>query len=82
MTARFQTREDNESETVGKLGGIESAGKVFRNSNLKALFQKFLDQTMPGKGAFDEGVPLKDGRRYLNFAAIVKLRHSSGNRDH
>jgi len=28
---------------------------------------------VPGKGIFDEGVPLKDERRYLNFAAIVKL---------
>jgi hypothetical protein len=62
-----------ESETIDKLGGIESAGRVFRNPSLRALFDKFLDRSAPAKDIFDEGVPLKDDRRYLNLAAIVKL---------
>jgi hypothetical protein len=46
---------------------------VFRNTSHRALLEKFLDQTKPKKDVFDEGVPLADGRRYLNFNAVVKL---------
>jgi len=66
-----------ESETIDKLGGIESAGRVFRASKPRALLEKFLDQSPPEEGVFDEGVFLKDQRRYLNFAAIVKLLAST-----
>ncbi len=62
-----------ESVTIDKLGGIEAAGRAFRDSNLAGLFQKFLDKGQPGKGVHDDGVPLKDERRYLNFATITKL---------
>src|SRR5208282_5642855 len=62
-----------ESVTIDKLGGIESARRAFRDPSRRALLEKFLDQAKPKKGAFDEGVPLGDGRRYLNFDAVAKL---------
>ncbi|HXC44189.1 MAG TPA: hypothetical protein VNY51_11800 [Candidatus Dormibacteraeota bacterium] len=62
-----------EDETIDKLGGIGLARNAFRNRGLKALFEKFIDRSTPGKGVFDEGSYLKDDRRYLNFAAILKL---------
>jgi hypothetical protein len=67
-----------ESETIDKLGGLEAARRVFRDSSRRALLEKFLDQVKPKKDVFDEGVPLKDERRYLNFDAIVKLLGSAG----
>jgi hypothetical protein len=49
-----------------------------RDSNSGALLQKFLDQAGPEKGVFDEGVFLKDQRRYLNFLAVGKLLGGTG----
>lgn len=66
-----------ESEVISKLGGLELAGRVFRDSASAALFDKFLDQNRPGNGVYDDGVYLKDQRRYLNFAAIAKLLGSA-----
>ena len=66
-----------ESETVDKLGGIELAGRALRNSKLRSLLEKFLDQSGPVEGVYDNGVFLKDQRRYLNFAATVKLLGSN-----
>ena len=71
--ARFLTRESTKVRQSTNLGGIESATTVFRDPKLGALLDKFLDQSVPGKGIFDEGVFLKDQRRYLNFVTIGKL---------
>lgn len=65
------------TETINKFGGIEAAGAMFSDPSRRALLEKFLDRSKPGKGVYDEGLVLKDDRRYLNFAAISKVLGTS-----
>jgi hypothetical protein len=59
--------------SIDKFGGLEQAGMEVRHPSLLALLQKYLDTTRPAKGVFDEGVLLRDRRRYLNFACMAKI---------
>lgn len=61
-----------ELESVRKFGGLEEIGFALRGDRYRALLKKFLDRSESKKGVYDEGVLLKDNRRYLNFAAISK----------
>lgn len=62
-----------ESATLQKFGGLEQAGHALWSTGQRALLLKYLDKSQPKQGVFDEGVFLKDGRRYLNFKAICLL---------
>jgi hypothetical protein len=62
-----------EAETVRKFGELENAGYALWSQKHRALLMKFLDKSASVKGAHDEGVYLKDKRRYLNFASISKI---------
>ncbi|WP_263378456.1 hypothetical protein [Granulicella paludicola] len=59
--------------TVEKFGGLRELAQAFRHGHLWALFQKFLDEKKPGDGVHDDGVFLRDKRRYLNFACFTKI---------
>jgi hypothetical protein len=59
--------------SIDKFGGLEQIGMALRLATVSALLQKFRDKTPPGDGVFDEGVFLRDKRRYLNFACIQKI---------
>lgn len=62
-----------EAEAVRKFGGLDKVGYALWSDKHRRLLMKFLDKTKPGKGVYDEGVYLKDDRRYLSFLAIAKL---------
>ncbi len=62
-----------EAETMRKFGGLESAGYALWSQKRRELLMKFLDKSESVKGVHDEGVYLKDRRRYLNFVSISKI---------
>ena len=62
------------AETIRKFGGIEKLGVYLQDSQRRAVLNKFLDRSRPGRGILDEGVFLSsDGRRYMNFSSIHKI---------
>jgi hypothetical protein len=65
-----------EAESVQRFGGLEEIAYALRVGKYRALLKKFLDLSKSQKGVYDEGVPLKDDRRYLNFSTISKLLDS------
>jgi len=62
-----------EAETVRRFGGLEKAGHALSFQKYRTLLMKFLDKSESVKGVYDEGVYLKDRRRYLNFASVSKI---------
>lgn len=62
-----------EAETVRRFGGLENAGYALWSKKHRTLLMKFLDKSDSVKDVYDEGVYLKDRRRYLNFASILKI---------
>ena len=67
-----------EAETMRKFGGLESAWYALWSEKHRSLLMKFLDKSESVKGVHDEGVYLKDGRRYLNFASVSKILGGDG----
>lgn len=65
-----------EAETVRRFGGLENAGYALWSEKRGALLMKFLDKSDSVKGVHDEGVYLRDRRRYLNFASVSKILDS------
>ena len=63
--------------SIDKFGGLEQVGTALRHPTLFALLRKYRDKTRPGKDVFDDGVFLRDLRRYLNFACIQKILGNS-----
>lgn len=59
--------------SIDKFGGLEQIGMAFRHAFLSALLKKYRDKTRPGTNVFDDGVVLRDQRRYLNFACIKNI---------
>jgi hypothetical protein len=62
-----------EAESVRKFGGLDEIAYALRVDKYRALLKKFLDTSGSQEGVHDEGVRLKDNRRYLNFSAVLKL---------
>jgi hypothetical protein len=62
-----------EAETVRRFGGLENAGYALWSQKHRALLMKFRDTSKSKKGVYDEGVYLRDRRRYLNFASVSKI---------
>jgi hypothetical protein len=65
-----------EAESVYKFGGLEKAGYALSSQKYRNLLMKFLDKSPSQKGVHDEGVYLKDQRRYLNFVSVSKILNS------
>jgi hypothetical protein len=65
-----------EAETVRKFGGLEKAGYALSSQKYRTLLMKFLDKSPSQKGVHDDGVYLKDERRYLNFVSVSKILDS------
>jgi hypothetical protein len=67
-----------EAETLRKFGGLERAWYALWSEKHRSLLMKFLDKSKSVKDVHDEGVYLKDGRRYLNFASVSKILGGDG----
>ncbi|MES2392416.1 MAG: hypothetical protein V4555_12300 [Acidobacteriota bacterium] len=63
--------------SIEKFGGLEQIGTNLRSAPQFALLRKYCDKSRPSRNVFDEGVVLRDQRRYLNFACIQKILGSS-----
>jgi len=61
-----------EAVTIQKFGDLEKVGYALWSNKHRALLEKFLDRAESRKGVFDEGVYLKDRRRYLDFQSMIK----------
>jgi hypothetical protein len=61
------------SEAVRKFGGLEEIGSALHDSKTAELLNKYLSTEGSKKGVFDNGVFLRDHRRYLNFISIQKI---------
>lgn len=59
-----------ESATVQKFGDLGRTGYALSSSKHRALLEKYLDRSESRKGVFDQGVLLKDRRRYLDFQSM------------
>jgi len=75
---RSQTSDKGryESATVQKFGDLEKAGYALWSTEHRALLEKYLDRSPSKKGVFDQGVLLKDRRRYLDFHSINRIMRS------
>jgi hypothetical protein len=62
-----------EDATVQKFGGLEEVGYALWSEKHRTLLRKFQDTDGSRKGVFDQGVYLKDRRRYLDFQSMNKI---------
>lgn len=60
-------------DSLEKLGGIAQAARILRDLTSCSVFRKFLDDSVRGKGTYDEGCALSDKRSYLDLAAVSKI---------
>jgi hypothetical protein len=60
------------NDLLSKFGNLEQAAAFFRNEGFKGVFDKYLDDSSPLQGVFDEGVYVQ-GRRYLDFSSVLKI---------
>jgi hypothetical protein len=60
-------------ETIEKFGGLEKTLSVLRDPGTKSLLDKFLNRTDKKDGVHDQGVFLRDDRRYLDFAPLAAI---------
>lgn len=58
---------------ISKFGSLEDAAVFLRDRPSRSVLEKFLDKTPNKGGVVDQGVLLKDDRRYLDFQAMQKL---------
>lgn len=66
-----------EDTTVRKFGGLDKAGYALWSNKHRRLLMKFLDKSDSLKGVVDEGVYLRDRRRYMDFGSINKIMQSA-----
>lgn len=62
-----------EAVAVQKFGDLEKAGYAFWSDKHRILLQKYLDNSDSQEGVVDQGVRLKDSRRYLDFQSMHKI---------
>ncbi len=72
-----------QQQTINKFGDLEKAAWAFRGAWSSEVFRKFMDSSKNEEGVFDNGVLLRDRRRYLDFASILKMmQHEEAARSH
>lgn len=65
-----------EAVTLQKFGDLEKAGYALWSAKHRALLEKYRDKSESTKAVLDQGVFLKDKRRYLDFQSINKILDS------
>ena len=65
-----------EAIALQKFGDLEKAGYALWSDKRRAVLKKFLDKAGSKKDVFDQGVLLKDRRRYLDFQSMKNILDS------
>lgn len=62
------------SQSIKKFGSLDEIAQIFQNKNYKALFDQFVKVKKDNEHEnHDEGLYLKDRRRYMDMSAIKKI---------